>query len=82
MIKIQSSDYNFLNISFNTSYASSDPVTVANLDMSYDFKQKWQLMIEMLQEWQEQKRFINSNPAVKSSYEAFQTMVALAKEPA
>ena len=82
MIKIQSSDYTYINVSFNTSYASSDPVTVASLDMSYAFKQKWQLVTEMLQEWQEQKRIIDSNPAVKASYEQFQTMLALAKEPA
>lgn len=82
MIKIQAADYQFINISTTTGHNGSEPVTIANLDMSYDFKQKWQLMVEMLQEWQEQKRIINSNPAVKDSYEQFQTMLALAKEPA
>lgn len=82
MIKIQSSDYQFININTTTSFSGSEPVAVANIDMSYDFKQKWQLMIEMLQEYHIQKKLIESNPAVKASYEQFQTMLALAKEPA
>lgn len=82
MIKIQTPDYQFININTTTSFAGSDPVAVANIDMSYDFKQKWQLMVAMLQEWHEQKRIIESNPAVKASYEQFQTMVNLAKETA
>ena len=82
MIKIQSNDYQYVNISTRSSYAGSDPITVAEIDMSYDFKQKWQLMVAMLQEWHEQKRIIESNPAVKASYEQFQTMVNLAKETA
>lgn len=34
----------------------------------------------MEREWQEQKKLIDSSPAVKASYEQFQQMVALAKE--
>ncbi len=34
----------------------------------------------MEQEWQEQKRLIESNPAVKASYEQYQQMIQLAKE--
>ena len=82
MIKMHSVDYQFININTTANYNSNDPVIVVNLDMSYDFKQKWQLMVEMMQEWQEQKRIINSNPAVRASYEQFQTMVNLAKETA
>ena len=34
----------------------------------------------MEREWQEEKNLINSNPAVKASYEHYQQMVKLAKE--
>jgi hypothetical protein len=36
----------------------------------------------MEREWQEQKKLIDSNPAVKASYDQFQQMIALAKEAA
>lgn len=82
MIKIQSGDYQFLTINHSTGYNGSEPIVQANIDMSYDFRQKWQQMNEMLREWQEQKRLIDSNPAVREAYKNFQTMVSLAKEPA
>lgn len=36
----------------------------------------------MEREWQDQKKFIESNPAVKEAYKTYMTMIQLAKEPA
>jgi hypothetical protein len=80
MINIQGADYKFIQVTSRTGYQGGSPVIIADIDMNYDFKQKWDLMVSMLQEWEEQKRLINSNPAVKASYEQFQQMIALAKE--
>lgn len=82
MIKIQSGDYQFLTINHSTGYNGSDPIVQANIDMSYSFRQKWEEVMNMLRDWQEQKKLIDANPAVREAYKNFQTMIALAKEPA
>jgi hypothetical protein len=82
MIDIKCPDYKFLSVITRTGYNNGAPATVAEIDVSYDFKQKWDLMETMLREWEEQKRLINSNPAVRASYEQYQQMCALAKEAA
>lgn len=79
MFEIKSPDYRFVNVNVRHSH-NTGPVTLAEIDMSYDFKSKWDLMVLMLQEWQEQKKLIEANPAVKASWEQFQQMVQLAKE--
>jgi hypothetical protein len=76
MIKFNAPDYRFINIHQDI---DSNQIRV-NLDMNYEFKQQWEQMQAMFMEWQEQKQIIDSNPAVKSSYESFQTLVKLARE--
>ena len=80
MIKFNVPDYRFLNINQTFDYGSNQ--IMLNIDMNYEFKNQWEQMQTMLREWQEHKKIIESNPAVKASYESFQTMVKLAKETA
>ena len=80
MIKFNVPDYRFLNINQTFDYGSNQ--IMLNIDMNYEFKQQWEQMQTMFKEWHEQKKIIESNPAVKASYESFQTLVKLAKEAA
>ena len=84
MFDIRSTDYGFINVNKVTGISPADGRPIMNIDLSmtYQFKQDWDEMRMMLHEWQQHKRLIQSNPAVKASYEAFLTMVELAKEPA
>ena len=78
MLDIISQDYRFIAVNKNLEYGSNQ--LKINIDMNYEFKQQWEQMQAMLKEWQEQKQIIESNPAVKASYESFQTLVKLARE--
>ena len=84
MFDIRSTDYGFITVNKVTGVSPYDSKSTLNIDigMTYQFKQEWDEMRMMLNEWQQHKRIIQNNPAVKASYEAFLTMVELAKEPA
>jgi hypothetical protein len=81
MIKINSGD-NFITVSSWDSLdpRTGDPQQNIQVYMDQGFQDSWTKMQTMLKEWQEQKKIIETNPAVKASYEEFRTMCHLAKE--
>lgn len=84
MIKIEG-DYTHINV-YNTndySYTNNgQPGLKVQISLMPSIVELLRRCDTMEKEWQEQKKLIESNPAVKASYEQFQQMCALAKEAA
>jgi hypothetical protein len=81
MIKIEG-DYQYIQTHTMQDYINSQPALKFTVGVSPVFRSLIERLEVMEREWQEQKNLINSNPAVKASYEQFQQMVRLAKEAA
>jgi hypothetical protein len=81
MIKIEG-DYQYIQTNTMQDYVNGSPALKFTVGVSPHFRSLIERLECMEREWQEQKRLIESNPAIKASYEQFQQMVALAKEPA
>jgi hypothetical protein len=81
MIKIEG-DYQYIQTNTMQDYVNSQPALKFTVGISPHFRSLIERLEMMEREWQEQKRLIDSNPAVKASYEQFKQMVQLAKEAA
>lgn len=81
MIKIEG-DYQYIQTNTMQDYINGQPALKFTVGLSPVFRSLIERLEVMEREWQEQKNLINSNPAVKASYEQFQQMVRLAKEAA
>lgn len=81
MIKIEG-DYQYIQTNTMQDYINGQPALKFTVGLSPVFRSLIERLEIMEREWQEQKRLIDSNPAVKASYEQFQQMVKLAKEVA
>jgi hypothetical protein len=81
MIKIEG-DYQYIQTNTMQDYINSQPALKFTVGVSPQFRSLIERMERMEQEWQEQKKLIDSNPAVRASWEQFQQMCALAKEAA
>lgn len=81
MIKIEG-DYQYIQTNTMQDYINGQPALKFTVGVSPTFRSLIERLEIMEREWQEQKRLIESNPAVKASYEQFQQMVRLAKEAA
>ena len=81
MIKIEG-DYQYIQTHTMQDYINSQPALKFTVGISPYFRSLIERLETMEREWQEQKRLIDSNPAVRASYEQFQQMVKLAKEVA
>ena len=79
MIKIEG-DYQYIQTNTMQDYVSGSPALKFTVGISPTFRSLIEKLERMESEWQEQKRLINSNPAVKASYEQYQQMIKLAKE--
>lgn len=81
MLKIESSDTTFLTVSRNQSYGiDGNPELQVRIDVSPNFRHEWNKIREIIYEWEKHKQFVDSNPAIKASWESFMTMSHLAKE--
>lgn len=84
MIKIEG-DYHYINV-YNTNDFSmmmnGQPGLKVQVSLMPNIADLLRRLETMEREWQEQKNLINSNPAVRASYEQYQQMVQLAKEAA
>jgi len=81
MIKLEG-DYQYIQTNAMQDYVNGSPALKFTVGVSPQFRSLIERLEKMDREWQEQQRIIESNPAVKASYEQFQTMVNLAKETA
>ncbi len=81
MIKIDG-DYTYIQTHTMQDFINGQPALKVNVSVSPTFRSLLERVERMEREWQEQKMLIDSNPAVKASYEQFQQMVRLAKEAA
>jgi hypothetical protein len=81
MIKIEG-DYQYIQTNTMQDYINSQPALKFTVGVSPSFRSLIERLERMEREWQEERNLINSNPAVKASYEQFQQMVKLAKETA
>lgn len=79
MIKFEG-DYTYIQASTMQEYINSSPGLKVTIGVSPMFRSTIERLEKMEREWQEQKRLIEANPAVKASWEQFQQMVQLAKE--
>lgn len=79
MIKIEG-DYQYIQTNTLQDYANHTPGLKINVGVSPTFRSLIERLERMEREWQEEKNLINSNPAVKASYEQYQQMIKLAKE--
>ena len=84
MIKIEG-DYTYINV-YNTNdfsmMTNGQPGLKVQVSLMPNIADLLRRLETMEREWQEQKNLINSNPAVKASYDQYQQMVQLAKEVA
>lgn len=90
MIKIQSGDTNVLTVMSYTDYSFGSTGVAVTIDLNHEVKNLiHQLrsmtselydLREMHRQWLEERSLVQSNLAVRNSYEQFKTMVALAKE--
>lgn len=82
MIKIEG-DYSYINVITMNDYSTMNngqpglKVQVSLMPYITDLLRRVE---SMEKEWQEQKKLIESNPAVKASYEQYQQMIQLSKE--
>ena len=81
MIKVEG-DYQYIQTNTMQDYINSQPALKFTIGVSPHFRSLIERLEIMEREWQDQKKLIESNPAVKASYEQFQQMVRLAKEVA
>ena len=81
MIKIEG-DYQYIQTHTMQDYINSQPALKFIVGVSPSFRSLIERLERMEREWQEERNLINSNPAVRASYEQFQQMVRLAKEAA
>lgn len=82
MINIDTHDYDYISIVQSMAYNNmGKPELKINVGLTPNFKQELLKMKMMMHEWEQQKRLIESNPAIKASWESFITMIELAKEP-
>lgn len=79
MIKIEG-DYQYIQTNIMQDYVNGLPALKFTIGVSPTFRSLIEKLERMENEWQEQKRLIESNPAVKASYEQYQQMIQLAKE--
>ena len=79
MIKVEG-DYQYIQTNTMQDYINSQPALKFTVGVSPQFRSLIERLEIMEREWQEQKRLIDSNPAVRASYEQFKQMVQLAKE--
>ncbi len=82
MFKIEG-DYTYINVNNTNDYSNMSngmPGIKVQISLMPHIVSLLQRCETMEREWQEQKRFIESSPAVKASYDQFQQMCALAKE--
>lgn len=75
-------DYSYIHTNTMQEYINNSPGLKVTIGVSPSFRSTIERLENMEREWQEQKRLIDTNPAVREAYKNFQTMVALAKEPA
>ena len=81
MIKVEG-DYQYIQTNTMQDYINSQPALKFTVGVSPSFRSLIERLERMEREWQEERNLINSNPAVRASYEQFQQMVRLAKEVA
>lgn len=79
MLKFEG-DYQYIQTNTMQEYINGAPGLKVNIGVSPSFRSTMERLEKMEREWQEQKRLIETNPAVKASYDQFQQMIALAKE--
>lgn len=82
MIKIEG-DYSYINVMTMNDYSymnNGQPGLKVQISLMPSITDLLRRVESMEREWREQKRLIESNPAVKASYEQFQQMIQLAKE--
>lgn len=70
----------YINVYAATDYSNGTTGAKATVALMPEIANLIRRLETMEREWQEQKRLIESNPAVKASYEQYQQMVKLAKE--
>lgn len=82
MIDIESGDYDYINIYHSTAYNNmGKPELRIRVGLNPTFKQDLEKMRMIVREWEKHQLFIQSNPAIKASWESFMTMSNLAREP-
>lgn len=79
MIKIEG-DYQYIQTNTMQDYINGSPALKFTVCVSPSFRSLIEKLERMEREWQEERNLINSNPAVKASYEQYQQMIRLAKE--
>lgn len=79
MIKVEG-DYTYIQTNTMQEYMNGAPGLKVSVGVSPMFRSTIERLEKMEREWQEQKSLIDSNPAVKASWDQFQQMCALAKE--
>ena len=79
MIKFEG-DYTYIQTNTMQEYINSTPGLKVTVGVSPSFRSTIERLERMEREWQDQKRLIETNPAVKASWEQFQQMCTLAKE--
>lgn len=83
MINIDTADYDYISIYQSMAYNNmGKPELRINVGLNPTFKQDLEKMKMIVREWEKHQLFIQSNPAIKASWESFMTMSNLAKEPA
>jgi hypothetical protein len=84
-------DYRYINVSTTTEsqYVNGNTIPVVKymLSGSYELTKSFERLSTLEREWEQfkldrenEKRLIESNPAVREAYKNYQTMVALAKD--
>lgn len=79
MFKIEG-DNIYINVYAATDYSGGSTGAKATVALMPEIANLIRRLEVMEREWQEEKNLINSNPAVKASYEQYQQMIKLAKE--
>ena len=79
MFKIEGDNMN-INVYTATDYSNGITGAKATISLMPNVVDLLRRLEIMEREWQEQKRLIDTNPAVKASYEEYQQMIRLAKE--
>lgn len=79
MIKFEG-DYQYIHVNTMQEYMNSQAGLKVNIGIAPSFRATMERLEKMEREWNEQKKLIDSNPAVKASYDQFVQMMALAKE--